>query len=424
MGKTLFVLRTFNDIDHISPVIWKFIRKNETQVVLFHSSYNYKEDYRIEFLQKGGKLEIYQIPDLAFERNSCMLGSIKPRSVLKKIKTKLYLRKRDKESLIGKLYRRCFFDCSYEMEWLRNKNITASVFEWNSATGRGEVLERFFYASKSLGIPTFSIPHGCNIYLNSDIHEAYRKKMAKGQMPNFVSRNEFDYYVVQSKYHLEHMVRFGMNRSKINAWGSTRYFPEWQQINLKLCPKFKPTKSTADRLKVVFMLPHWNYNVFKQKTLNLLDELSKLSWIHLVIKDHTRGSVGLLPVDYQNKYDAVDNVEVNVDAHSPALIQWANAVINFGSSIGLEALLQDKALIHATYLDSNLTIFEVTKSALIANNNNEVISSLEALNKGSQIHIPKKNIEAIFRSIIYGGMNPHDVLEYYYDQIKSKRIII
>jgi len=429
MGRTLFILRTFNDIDHIAPVIWKFIRKGENPVVLFHSSYNYKKDYRIQFLQREGELEIHQMPDTEYERYVPGPGAAKPRSLHEKVRAKWYVRIRNNQSLLarslfGELYRRIYFDCSREMDWLRQKEILAAVFEWNSPRGRGEILERFFYASKGLGIPTFSIPHGCNIYLNSDIHQAYRRRMAKGHLPSLADRNEFDYYVVQSRFHLEHNVRFGLDRSRIQAWGSTRFYPEWQQINLVICNEFQPQKNAGDHLKVVFMLPHWNYNVSKPLTLNLLDELSKMPWVHLVVKDHTRGSVGLLPVEYQEKYGAMDNVEVNVGAHSPALIRWSDVVINFGSSIGLEALLQGKALIYPGYLHSNWTIFDETRAALLADNSNEVIEYLETLRKGTKIDIAAASIEAIFRSILYGGREPFDVLEYYYDQINTKKLLV
>jgi len=410
-------------------VIWKFIQKGEKPIILFHSSYDYKQDYRIQFLQREGEVEIHQNPDTDYERYVPGPGAARSKSLFERLEAKLYIRIRNKHSMlgrsfVGKLYRRLYFDCSQEMNWLREKDIYAVVFEWNTPTGRGIVLERFFYAAKGLGIPTFSIPHGCNTHLSSDIHDNDRKLMAKGRMPSFIDRNEFDYYVVQSRYHLEYYVRFGLDRSRIQAWGSTRFYPEWQKMNLELCNQFLPQKDPGDRLRVVFMLPHWNYNVDKPATLSLLGRLSELPWVHLVIKDHTRGSVGLLPVKHQEKYDAMDNVEVSIGVHSPSLVQWSDVVINLNSSIGLEVLLQDKALIHTGYLQSNWTTFDETGAALLAHNHQQVIEYLEALKNGIKITIPEESIEAVFRSVIYGGRDPFDVLEYYYDQISSKKVLL
>ena len=44
------------------------------------------------------------------------------------------------------------------MDWLRERNISAAVFEWNTPTGRGEILERIFYAAKGLGNMAMKIP--------------------------------------------------------------------------------------------------------------------------------------------------------------------------------------------------------------------------------------------------------------------------
>jgi len=423
-ARTLFVLRTYNDVDHISPVIWKFIKKGEYPIILFHTSFDYGNDYRINFLKSVGEIEVYQKPDYAFEKFSTNSNEPNIFSGLEKLKKRYYLRKRNNKTKFGKFHRRLFFNCSSEIAWLKEKDIKAVVFEWNSPFIRGEILEKIFFAAKSIGIPTFSIPHGCNIYINSDIHEVYRRNMAKGRLPDFSDRNIFDYYVVQSKVHLEHNVRFGFDRNTISAWGSARFYPEWQKINLKLCEKFNAQLDVTNKVKVVFMLPHWNYNSKKIKSLQLLDALSELSWVHIVIKDHTRGKFGLLPQTYQKKYGDLSNVEINVNSHSPALIDWSDVVINFGSSIGIEALLQGKILIYPAYLHSNVTIFDITKAAIIANRLEEVMEIMHSTRTNSEPSVQQKEVDEIYKSVIYGGNDPFDVLEYYYNQIVTKTQIM
>jgi hypothetical protein len=48
--KYLFHLNTYNDVDHITPVIYKFLSKGETVDVVFLSDFDYENDYRINFL--------------------------------------------------------------------------------------------------------------------------------------------------------------------------------------------------------------------------------------------------------------------------------------------------------------------------------------------------------------------------------------
>ena len=52
MGRTAFFLRAYNDIDHIAPVIWKFIKKGEKPIVIFHTDVDYENDLR-EFLKSN-----------------------------------------------------------------------------------------------------------------------------------------------------------------------------------------------------------------------------------------------------------------------------------------------------------------------------------------------------------------------------------
>ena len=50
------------------------------------------------------------------------------------------------------------------------------------------------------------------------------------------------------------------------------------------------------------------------------------------------------------------------DIHSPFLIRTSEIVINFGSSIGFEALRQKKLVINPTYLHDNRTFFDGSKA--------------------------------------------------------------
>ena len=44
MGRTAFFLRAYNDIDHLAPVIWKFVKKGATPLLVFHTDIDYEND--------------------------------------------------------------------------------------------------------------------------------------------------------------------------------------------------------------------------------------------------------------------------------------------------------------------------------------------------------------------------------------------
>ena len=55
--KVLFLLRSYNDIDHITPIIWKCSQSGSVCYFMFVDS-EPKNDYRINFIKKNGAINI------------------------------------------------------------------------------------------------------------------------------------------------------------------------------------------------------------------------------------------------------------------------------------------------------------------------------------------------------------------------------
>ena len=220
MGRTAFFLRAYNDIDHIAPIIWKFIKKGDKPVIIFHTDIDYENDYRIKFLLSEGEVEI--IRDLDEEYMKFQKVS---RNVFYRIRYKLYRLKRDPGTFLGILHRKFSFDCSNELKFLLDNGISQCVFEWSTPYGRGEVIDKYFSAAKGRGITTLCLPHGCNMFTHSDVNEGYRALIIKGRIPDQTQRREYDYYVFQNPFRRDGWVKWGYNPVKTFAWGSARWCP-------------------------------------------------------------------------------------------------------------------------------------------------------------------------------------------------------
>ena len=167
-----------------------------------------------------------------------------------------------------------------------------------------------------------------------------------------------------------------------------------------------------------------DYNVYVDKIWHLLDRIAKNPDIFLVIKQSTRSGKDYHSKSFRNKYAKSKNVEfVGNENHSPKLIEWSDCIINFGSSIGIEVLLQDKILINPHYLHSNKTLFEKFDAALNASNEDEVISILLNILSGETPSISVESKNKIFKEIIYAGLNENDVIEKYYRNIISNKLL-
>ena len=316
-----------------------------------------------------------------------------------------------------------FFNCYKEIKFLREKNISACVFEWSTPYSRGIIHEKFFKAAKGIGVTTFCIPHGCNIYKDSDVTQGYTDTIKKGVIPDQRFRNEYDYYVFQNPLRRDGWVKWGYDPIKTRAWGSSRFYPEWQKINLKICPEISLAKDSQNKIKIVFMDHQKDYNVKVEKIWNLLDRIANNKNFFLVIKKSTRADKDYHSRSFIAKYKKSINVEfVSNENHSPKLIKWSDCVINFGSSIGLEVLLQDKLLINPFYLHSNKTLFEYFNAALNAKSEDEVINFLNSIKNNSVSSISIQNKNKLFKEIIYAGNEEYNVLDKYYLNIKSNKL--
>ena len=87
-------------------------------------------------------------------------------------------------------------------------------------------------------------------------------------------------------------------------------------------------------------MPHWHYNVDIEMTVELIQQIGKEENTLLAVKAHTRGDG--LSQEVIDSLRANSKIDLNAQASSSSLIDWSDIVINFGSSIGLEAIVRKK----------------------------------------------------------------------------------
>ena len=412
--RVAFFIRAYNDVDHFVPLLAEFIKKGENPLIVLITDIEFENDYRIQYLRTLGGFEVFRDVDIDF------IKAEKRDTFLSKMSRKIYSIRRNRKGLIGKLHRKLFFNCEAQMYFLRAKNISVCVFEWSTPFARGEVFEKYFFAAKGIGLTTIAIPHGCNIFINSDVTVGYRKSIIKGKFVDQRDTQYFDYYVLQNPIRRDGWIKWGFDPVKTQAWGSLRFYPDWANINREICPKFESGLNDGNKLKVVFMQFQKEYNVHNKQVMHTLKELSKLGYISLAVKDATREGKAFFD---RNKAagelgDAMIGWYGN-EVHSPSLISWADCVIVIGGSIGIEVMLQKKHLIYPVFLNSNLTMYEYFDAAHCANSLPEVKDLLYKLGSGKNLPTPP-GVEAMLKEIVYAGEEPFNVPQKYYKKIKDK----
>jgi hypothetical protein len=412
----LFFIRAFNDIDHITPVVWKMKRGNyPVAVYCINPAYDIPSDYRLNFLrQLGIKVDsIYnvfnqQIGWLPRIIRFLLLRCLDVRKAFDRGGGPLlsFLSKafgwlaKNADSWLFNLLRNKFYDSSWAKNFLAQSQAQVLCFDW--IRPHKYVVEPLLKAAKAMSIPTVALPHGVFLYTNDFVQTGSKKA---GQFDRY---NHFDYVIVQNSLFKETIARSGVTPEKIFVLGSARYCQEWMAQNNKLLPrKMQSSDDNSGNLKVVLMTtrPHYRIDIARMlKTFNLLAELEGLE---VMVKPHTR--TGKESKIYENL--PLANV---ADISSVELCLWADVILVIASSIIIEALVNKKPALYLKYLHENIVEYEEFKSCWTINSEQELIDALTSLRSDpGAVQYNKEDVGRWLAEIIYGGRGEHDVLEDY-----------
>ena len=395
--KILFLLRTYNDIDHIVPIIWKTATSGWPTFLLFVDK-SYSEDYRICFARKHGAQLLRQ--PLIEWYHGCFRRIFYPR-VLRRFCDRLIA-------------------YSFGLYFLKRYGIEVVANEWAGPFGRDRA-EYFLRATVLLNLPVYSLPHGYFLWktpkYNRVLSEYYKEN---SRFPDFTNRNWYTRYVVQSPEHKAVNIEHGMSPEKLVVLGSPRFCKEWSTVNYRLLCSGNKQGMKRKGFTVLFFLPHWDYNVHRDKCIQLMKNIGNLENIQLIIKAHTRGTGGL-SIEEKNGFSSSSNVIVADDiSHSTSLIHAADVVLNFGSSVAFEALRQGKPVINPTYLHDNETFFDHSGVTHDVNDEQSTIKSIIGWQSGRNMRIDQVGINEFLAYRVNGGDEKRDVLQDYLDLMSEE----
>ena len=388
----LFILNNFNDVDHTAPLLFRLLELNAKVTVLSLGVYALDTDPRIIELSKDSGFTISRLR---------LLENIQRFS-----------------SIFAKILREILFNPIVALAYVLRYQFSACIYTWCNPDAKG-FQTKLFRAAKVLNIPNVCLPHGQNIFLNFDVNNYLADYFSKnGCWPDFSSRNQFNLYVVQTEHHRNWNIHWGLDPETIVAWGSMRFSKTWIRRHTDFfSPYIGPTIGSNSPLRIVFFIPHWHYNVDVSNTMLLLREIAAVENIALAIKGHTRGD----SVDNAENHCLIDrrNVDSNATAASSSLIVWADIVINFGSSIGLEAIVTGKPVINPIFLHTNRTVFDYSNAVYDAFTVPDVMRLIEEIKCG---YLGSNDIESrnrLLHNEVYAEKYASDPIEYYAQKLMA-----
>lgn len=399
--KLVFFLRAYNDIDHIVPVIYKWLStENVPTDIIITSSRDYLNDYRIQFLRQFENLNVHFIDEfLPGEKLETVNVKSRPNYMHwyypARKGYKLWRRflhpfpetMRHYVTSIGykvwgiflkppaelspyhparagyKIWRRFFFSPPrpsyrgqlYDAPFVEgmldalfegaDKGIV--VFDWTYTDFVRSVVE----AARNRGFTSISLPHGDRPHFNhmiaiNDLDYTCTETSAQASMfdytvvPNSLCAQRYDWYV---------------ESHRIKVLGSPRYNDEWLNIISTLVPAYHQ-ENGDNKLKIAFFPRNFLYPIFWEEVVRTIRLLLQFPNVYLTIKHHTRSSSvpRLIKAYPELGADNIPHFEsVYDDVHSGSLLEWADVVLDLGTSVAFEAVKRGKPVLAIEYVHAN-----------------------------------------------------------------------
>jgi hypothetical protein len=416
----MFFIRSFNDIDHITPIVWKMNLKNHpVAVYCLNPQYDIHNDYRLQFM-KMSDIKV----DYIYNNSAQNLGILhriirvlflSSFSIVSKLdidtKSRKNLLFETLQRLVNKigyyLYsmaKRKYYDMTWAQSILEQTGTRVLCFDW--IRPEEYVVDVLLKAAREMAIPALALPHGVFVYTNDCITIGAKKQ---GTVPDGSGKyGRYDYIIVQNKLFKDYISRSGIEREKIVVLGSSRYCNEWMRQNRKILPRTMTMKSKdIEKLKVVFMTTRISYRIDVDRMFRTFDLLSKVQGVETVIKPHTRTA---------KEAHLYENLPLPNVSHvsSVELCEWADVVMIIGSSIIVEALMQGKPALYLKYLHDNTTIYESFEACWTISDEKELQSALNDLTEERhRVPYSDENVNKFLEQVIYGDRSELDILKNY-----------
>ena len=361
----LFIIRSFNDLDHRTPLLFYLLDKNyyKIEIIFIGPIRILINNYNLKYLLKSKNFKFYFMTKFGL-----------------KINIKVF----PKVNIISRIFDRFFFDELSILKIKKNffKNFDSIICDWIYPPH--PIFNFFSLLKKKTNIKIFALPHGINIFTNMDYVNHSHLEERDNQIKECISKNIFfDGVIVQN----EHMVKIKNHqkipKNLIHVTGCVRFGKYWNEHlpyvyidELKILDNFIKKNKFDTRFKniVTIFLHKPIYNENLVAISEMINDFKNLKNTIFFIKGHTRGE------DYEFFYKGVsfngDNI-INMSKFSSySLIKFSDYCIVYSSSIAVESIKQNINTIIPTFLDSNGNLMrEILKKNLV-NSTQEIIQIL------------------------------------------------
>jgi len=427
LKKAVFFLRHNNDIDHITPVVWKWVSSTEGSASVVLSNFrSFKDDFRIQFLRKQPKVEIYSRDEFLStkgqkkkeearrrrRRNERVnrLPRYDPRRAWRAVKRrlqsqeKLPVRKNGEENEVSS-----FYDTAYAQRLL-NATVGSAreaviAFDWihvgmHRYTAFAEPITE---EARRRGYPVIALPHGDEPHASTMIRRGELNYEAPSSLYSKCG-SLFDHVVVPNDLCAERY-RPHVSSNRLHVIGSPRYNAEWISVLDSIVPD-NNLQNEGQRSNIALYLRHSGYPIFWEEVARSMEMIDQFENVKLLVVHHPRSMERKSLFEKYPKLEPgsfSENVEVTSgdEYHSSNLIRWSNLVLDLGTSAVFEAVQRGIPVFEPEYLHATHTVISkmIPTSVIICRD--ELYETVQKVSKkGNDEKINKKEIERFSKTVI------------------------
>ena len=416
--KALFFLRHYNDIDHITPIIAKWVECGHSCDVVLIGASRFRNDFRITYLSALPGTRVSHIREifstwlfLKWRLQMLLLtGNLRRLFIgpfvayLAKFydaERRLPLWKETTNNLLS----RCFDQTNQGIvafDWIERNSVIA--VEW---------VETVINMAHAKGLGTVSLPHGDSPHANQLIR---RGEWKVGPDTVFSSARIFDRLAVPNELCAKRFEPF-LPKQAIAILGSPRYCEEWLNKLTQLTPPSSLERAES-KLKIVMFLRKANFTTFWEEVSEVVHLLAMFPNVELIIKPHTR-SGWKQSLTRSKSIKRLANVHIADDQmHSIQLMNWADVCIDLATSVVFEAVRLKKPVLAADYLHAGRSAVAVYMPETELRCRDDVYEKiLRFLNEGTEnFYIESHRQHFLDQMLDVGGK---DVLAHYIALLES-----
>lgn len=377
-GECVFFVRSENDLDHSAPVLDALARRGRLplRVVEYGGLKSLAGDFRLRYLRREYGLaacHVFTLPEAVGWRRWVL-----PR--VQRLYQHLLSRDDGGSGFISRLRRKVR---SRLARWLRRneRNLDGgAVLGALDRMGRPAALvfdhtvnnlaSTMAPLARERGLPLLAVPHSISHLRNFP-----------GGLAEMDLGGTYDHVLVPNQAVAGRVMEGEVPARVVTVLGSPRFSRQWTEVLSRIQ---EPYQDERPGLKVLFILSKAGKYVDREAVRSLVARLRAEPGLALLVKLHTRNEEVSLPFVGQGPPPRLAGPELP----TPPLIDWADVVLFWGSSVIYDALRKGKPSLFLRYLFQLDFDFEDTITGWAVHGEDEVLDRLKALARGENAAYP------------------------------------